>query len=90
MVRAPAGVYQSTYHAKPRSIYFLPQYQRQRKYKLTQLKRNKTFALFTYISAEKYINFSPSWQKRKKKLKEVTENSASKGATCAFSFHCLY
>ena len=32
MVSAPAGVYKSTYHAKPRSIYFLPQYQRQRKY----------------------------------------------------------
>ena len=43
--------YNSTNHAKPRSIDFLPQYQRQRKY-ITQLKENKTFFLFTYISAE--------------------------------------
>ena len=45
-------VYKSTYHAKPRSIYFLPQYQRQRKYIGTQMKRNKTFVLLTYISAD--------------------------------------
>ena len=45
-------VYVSTYDTRPRSIYFLPQYQRQRKYIQTQMKRNNTFVLFTYISAE--------------------------------------
>ena len=45
-------VFVSTYHTRPRSIYFLPQYQRQRKYILTQIKRNNTFVLFTYISVE--------------------------------------
>ena len=41
--------YNSTYHAKPRSIYFLPQYQRQRKY-ITQLKKKQdVFPVHVYF-----------------------------------------